>query len=99
MHYIFRGAKTANLSGSCTSASKQVGSGYRNDNSNNCHASDIHRFVTVKVALGATSKTVMVLLLGNGSIKKRDGWGRSRHAASIDKTHKKHSTLVLSTIA
>lgn len=32
-------------------------------------------FITVKVALGAPAKSAMVLLLRNGSIKKKDGWG------------------------
>lgn len=32
-------------------------------------------FITVKVALGAPAKSAMVLLLRNGSNKKKDGWG------------------------
>jgi hypothetical protein len=57
-------------------------------------------FITVKVALGGPAKSALVLLIRNGSIKKKDGWGRSKHAPSIQKTHKAHHTaLVLPTIA
>jgi hypothetical protein len=47
-------------------------------------------FITVKVALGGPAKSALVLLLRNGTIKKKDGWGRSKHAPSIQKTHKAH---------
>jgi hypothetical protein len=40
-------------------------------------------FITVKVALGGPAKSALVL-------KKKDGWGRSKHAPSIQKTHKAH---------
>lgn len=56
-------------------------------------------FITIKGALGATAKSAMILLLRNGSVKKKDGWGRSKHAASIEKTHTNLTILVLSTIA
>jgi len=36
-------------------------------------------FITVKVPLGGPAKSALVLLLRNGSIKKKDGWGRSKH--------------------
>jgi hypothetical protein len=56
-------------------------------------------FITIKVALGAPAKSALVLLLRNGSIKKKDDWGRSKYAPSIQKTHKAHTASVLPTIA